>query len=255
MNQLHATTKVLFVLFFSTLFLASDAQSGKSNLELGVGAGIFVYQGDLTPDPLGSYRTLRPGIVVSAANILSSSFSVRLNLSLGSLRGNETKYEEPEYRKFRGFQFRTPVIEVSPQLVWNPFANNNAERGFSPYLFAGVGVGFLRIRRDYSGYDPTYFGDGNDISQRIALDEQERLPTVRILVPVGMGIRYNLSPAIAVQAETAYRFLSSDYLDGFSQAANPEKNDHYQVTSAGVILRWGNIKKGRNQLGCPVIKY
>lgn len=255
MNQLLSSSLMLFVIVLSFFLPESSAQGRKMNLEFGAGAGLFVYQGDLTPNRLGSYRTMRPGLVLSAASILSPSFSVRLNGTFGSLRADESLYDDPEYRKYRAFQFSTPVLEFSPQLVWNPAGKNYAERGFSPYLFTGAGLSFFRIRRDYSNYDPSYFGDGSDIPQRISIDEQQRLPSTRLVVPVGVGFRYNLSPAIALQAESSYRFLSSDYLDGFSVAANPERNDHYQVTSAGIIYRLGNIKKGRNQLGCPVMKY
>jgi hypothetical protein len=173
----------------------------------------------------------------------------------GSLKGDETKYENPEYRKFRAFAFRSPVVEISPQLIWNPLRRNDVIKGFSPYIFGGAAVNFLRIQRDFSGYDPAYFSDGSDIPQRIAADEQQRLPRVRLVIPVGAGIRYNISSSIAVNAETSYRFLSTDYLDGFSQAANPEKNDHYQTISTGIIYRWGNLRNGKNQLGCPTMKY
>lgn len=239
-----------------TIFCCSaSAQRNITGVELGAGAGVFIYQGDLTPKRTGSYRNLKPAVVLSAAYIMSTSFSVRFNVSAGSLRGDETKYEIPEYRKFRAFTFRSPLLELSPQLVWNPLGKNYAVKGFSPYFFSGVAINFLRIQRDYSGYDPAYFGDGSNIPQRIAEDEQQRLPRVRLAIPVGAGMRYNISNSIAVNVETTYRFLSTDYLDGFSQAANPEKNDHFQTISAGLIYRWGNVKKGKNKLGCPVMKY
>lgn len=246
---------LIMTLFFTSYICSIQAQKAIPALELGAGAAVFVYQGDLTPERMGSYRNLKPGVVLSAAYIMSTSFSVRFNVSAGSLRGDETKYENPEYRKYRAFAFRSPVFEISPQLVWNPLGRNDVVKGFSPYIFGGAAVNFLRIQRDYSGYDPAYFGDGSDIPQRIAEDEQQRLPRVRLAVPVGAGIRYNISNSIAVNAETTYRFLSTDYLDGFSQAANPEKNDHYQTISAGLIYRWGNVKNGKSQLGCPVMKY
>lgn len=246
---------LILILFFNSFICSVQAQKVMPVLELGAGPGVFIYQGDLTPERMGSYRNLKPGVVLSAAKIISPYFSVRLNVSAGTLRGDETKYENPEYRKFRAFAFRSPVLELSPQLVWNPLARNYVVKGFSPYIFSGAAVNFLRIQRDYSGYDPAYFGDGSDIPQRIAADEQQRLPRVRLAIPVGAGIRYNISNSIAVNAETTYRFLSTDYLDGFSQAANPEKNDHYQTISAGLIYRWGKIRNGKSQLGCPVVKY
>lgn len=239
---------------FIISFPGVKAQKKSTGLELGAGVGLFVYQGDLTPQRLGSFRTLKPGIVLSAAHVMSPSFSVRLNLSAGSLKGDEAKYDNPEYRKFRAFAFKSSLIELSPQLTWNLRGRNDAEKSLSPYLFAGAGISFLNIKRDYSRYDAEYFGDGSDIPQRIAADEQQRLPKMRIAIPLGAGLRYNLSRSFALNTEFSYRLLDTDYLDGFSKAANPERNDHYQSISAGIIYRMGNVKRNKNQLGCPVLK-
>jgi hypothetical protein len=68
---------------------------------------------------------------------------------------------------------------------------------------------------------------------------------------VGIGLRYGISSRLAVSVESSYRLMFTDYLDGFSQAANPEKNDHYHSTTIGLIYRIGK----KNMLGCPVLRY
>jgi hypothetical protein len=45
--------------------------------------------------------------------------------------------------------------------------------------------------------------------------------------------------------------MSTDYLDGFSQAANPTENDHYGIYSIGAVYRIGK----KNTLACPVVRY
>jgi hypothetical protein len=232
------------------LAAGSVAQNSVQKFEVGAGLAGFVYQGDLTPNPLGSFKTIRPGIVLSGAKILSTSFLLRANISIGGLKGDETKYQNPEYRKFRAFKFHTPVFEISPQLVWNPLGRNYTEKGISPYLFGGAGFSFFNIKRDYSGFDAEYFGDGSDIPARLALDEQHALPKFRLVLPVGAGLRYNISNRIAINAEETYRFPFTDYLDGFSQAANPKLKDHYHSMMIGLIYRIGK----KNTLGCPVAK-
>lgn len=245
---------MLLPYFFVISFSEVMAQKRSGGLELGAGFGFFIYQGDLTPNRFGSFRTMKPGFIVSAAHVLSSSFSLRLNVSAGSLKGDETVYDQPEYRKFRAFAFKSPVFELSPQLIWNLFGKNDAEKSLSPYVFGGAGLGFFKVQRDYSRYDAAYFGDGSDIPQRIATDEQHSLPRLRFVIPLGAGLRYNFSPSFALNTEISYRLLSSDYLDGFSVAANPERNDHYQSISAGLIYRMGNAKRNKSKFGCPVLK-
>jgi len=68
---------------------------------------------------------------------------------------------------------------------------------------------------------------------------------------VGVGVRYYLSDKIGISAETTYRVMSNDYLDGFSQAANPAKGDHYYSHTIGAVYRLGK----KNTLDCPVVRY
>jgi Domain of unknown function (DUF6089) len=248
MNSSVSVTAVIIVLFFCP---SAVAQRSNAQYEFGLGAGITLYQGDLTPWRFGSYETLRLGINLSAAKILNRSLSVRASLLRTALKGDDAKYNNPEYRKQRSFNFRTPVTELSLQLVLNPLGKNYNQKGFSPYLFTGAGVSFLHIQRDHSGFNAAYFGDGSDLPQRIAVDDQHNVPRIMPVIPLGGGIRYNLSDRIAINAESAYRLTFTDYLDGFSQAANPARKDHYSTTTIGLIYRTG----ARSTTACPVMRY
>jgi predicted porin len=50
-----------------------------------------------------------------------------------------------------------------------------------------------------------------------------------------VGVRYGITEKLSFSLEGTYRILNTDYLDGFSQAANPDKNDHYHTLMAGLI--------------------
>ena len=249
----NSQRKIIAGSVFLALGLITNGQTPDSKFEIGAGISSFLYQGDLTPNRFGSVETMRFGINLQGSIILSRSFLMRTNLAIGSLRGDDAKYNNPEFRKQRNFNFRTPIVELSQLVVWNPLSSNYSDRGFSPYLFGGVGVSFLKIRRDRSNLNGAYFGDQSDILQRIAADEEHALPALIPVIPLGAGIRFGLSPAIAITAESSYRLVFTDYLDGFSQAANPARNDHYQTITLGAIYRMGN--KNKNKLGCPVIAY
>jgi hypothetical protein len=227
------------------------AQTNTPKFEIGAGLAGFVYQGDLTPNSLGSFRTIRPGLVLSAAKLLDASFAIRVNAAFGGLKGDETRYDNPEYRKLRAFKFRTPVIELSGHLVWNPFGKQYAPKGFAPYLFGGIGLSYFNIRRDASELDLSYFGETSEIPALLAEDEARTLPKLRMVIPAGLGVRYHLSSKLALNIESAYRIPFTDYLDGFSRSANPSQSDHYHSVMIGGIYRIGN----KNTLACPVIKY
>ena len=234
----------------NTIFNAK-AQTNIPRLQFGISPGIIVYQGDLTPSSAGSFKTMKPGINFFASKLFSSFFSVRANLAFGKLKGDDAKYNHPEYRQQRNFNFTSPVAEISGIAEWNLMGKNYVSRGFAPYVFAGAGYSFLKIRRDWSRLNVAYFGAESELMTGLAADAQHSLPRGVLVLPVGVGSRYYLSDRIGISAEASYRLMSSDYLDGFSQAVNPDKGDHYSLYSAGMVYRLGK----KNTMDCPVMKY
>jgi len=247
----HFSTKAFMAVLFVCTAAGAQAQQDNPKYEFGINIGFLVYQGDLTPKRLGSFETQKLAIGIHASRLFSPSFSVRGNLLDGTLKGDDAKYDKPEYRKQRNFNFTSPVIELSGQLVWNVLGRNYIERGFSPYVFAGAGFSFLRIKPDWSNINTTYFDpESSEVWAGLAADSAHTLPRVLPVVPVGAGVKYFFNRQFAVTAEAAYRLAYTDYLDGFSQSVNPKLNDHYLNYSVGVIYRPG----GRNRMGCPVMK-
>jgi len=229
----------------------SNAQTNGPKFQFGVSLGTFIYQGDLTPSATGSYKTVKPTISLFASKLLSPSFALRANLAFGKLKGDDAKYDHPDYRQQRNFNFASPVAELSVIAEWNVLGRNYVSRGFSTYLFAGAGYSVLKIRRDYRNLNAEYFGTESELITGLSADAQLSLPEGLLVLPVGAGARYYLSDRIGISAETSYRIMSNDYLDGFSQSANPAKGDHYYSHTIGVVYRMGK----KNTLACPVVKY
>jgi opacity protein-like surface antigen len=249
----YLTTKVALIAFITVYASVTVyAQIDNPKYEFGANLGFLVYQGDLTPEKLGSFKTQKFSFGLHASRLLSQSFSVRANLLIGKLKGNDGLYDNPEYRKQRNFNFTSPVTELSAQLVWNVTRKNYADKGFSPYLFAGAGFSLIKTSRDYSNINTTYFDpETSEVWTGLAADSAHKLPRVIPVIPIGAGIKYFITPNWGVNAETAYRITTTDYLDGFSEAANPAKKDSYLNYSIGIIYRTGK----NNRLGCPVMKY
>lgn len=238
------------VVLIGSLSIAT-AQLKLSNWQVGVNGGLLVYQGDLTPSALGSYKTLKPMLGFYISRILNPSFILRTNLVFGTLRGNESLYKKPIYRQQRNLSFSSPVTEVAELLVWNMFGNNGNEIGtrFSPYLFGGAGVSFLNVSRT-SNLNKTFFANEPRVQVGLARDLTRTTPKVILVLPVGAGVEYYLTPKLALTAETNFRYTITDYIDGFSQVANPAKKDFYQSHTIGLVFKFGK----KNGLDCPVIK-
>ena len=246
MKSVFKKTAAVIIILLNCLYL--NAQLNLSKYEVGLSGGVFVYQGDLTPQQLGSYKTMKPQFALHVYRILSPAFSVRLNLNRGRLYGNDAVYANPEWRKQRNFNFTSPVTEFSLQGVWNLLQARSPR--FSPYVFAGAGISFLKIKRDWSNLDPAVFGDGSAVQAGLAVDAAKILPRIIPVIPAGAGIRYALNDRFSLTGETSYRFSFTDYLDGFSKSANPKLNDHYLSHSIGVVYSFGKKDK---KLGCPSV--
>jgi hypothetical protein len=239
---------VLFCLC-SGIHLLAVSQPGFTKFAIGINAGVFVYQGDLTPSQFGSYNTLRPELNLFVNKIISPVFSLRTNLALGGLKGDDAAYQSPKYRQQRNFDFNSPAFEISELLVADLFKNNMSRpsSGWSPYLFAGLGLSLLNIKRDWSRFNAEYFSSEPGTLSGLAADQQHPLPALMPVLPMGIGVRYPISSRISINAESSYRFTFTDYLDGFSKAANDSRRDSYLSHTIGLIFQFRN----NSWMKCP----
>jgi hypothetical protein len=237
-------SKGIAVILFSFQSIAAVSQLDLSKYQIGVTAGFFVYQGDLTPSRLGSFQTMRFTGSLFISRILNPSFSLRTNLAFGSITASDANYAKPEWRRQRNFNFSSPVFEISELLVYN----FNSRKKISPYVFAGPGISFVNISRDYSNFNSEYFGSEPELRRGLNTDIEHSLPRIVPVLPLGVGIQYNLTDNISLVAESSYRLSLNDYIDGFSRSANPTKYDHYQNYSVGAVLRFAK----RRGIDCPV---
>jgi opacity protein-like surface antigen len=229
----------------------AGAQVNSAKWQIGVNGGVMVYQGDLTPSPLGSYKTLKPTLAVYVSRILNPSFLLRTNIAFATLRGNESLYKTPAYRQQRNLSFTSPLTEISELFVWNMFGNNGNEIGnrFSPYLFAGAAVSFINVNRS-NNFNKAFFVNDPQVEIRLNQDLNRTPPKTILALPVGIGVEYYLTPKLSLTAETNFRYTFTDYLDGYSYVANSFKKDFYQSHTIGLVFKFGK----KNQLDCPVIK-
>jgi hypothetical protein len=230
-------------LVYSSLLL--HAQRIPSKYQFGINAGTFIYQGDLTPSTIGSFKT--PGFVlgINAGRYITNAFSARLDLNFGKLNGDDAAYDRPSWRQERNFAFKAPVTELIGSIVWDALGRG---KKFAPYLFLGFGYSFFNIKREYSNFNGEYFAAETATIEGLNDDIMHSLPRGLPIVATGIGIRYRLNNNFSLNTEASYRYISSDYLDGFSKAANPVRKDHYYKFSIGLTYSRNRNNRG---LDCP----
>jgi hypothetical protein len=249
----NTTKKTAIVFLLAGIALHTSAQTNASKWQAAINGGVFIYQGDLTPSIFGSYKTPSPVLGLNVSRVLTPSFALRGNIVAGILRGDDAAYKEPIWRQQRSLSFTTTAVELSALLVWNLFGNNRNELGLrlSPYLFAGAGASWINAIKNYSRFNKSFFADGSAEQVGLAADILTRPSRIIPVIPMGAGVEYYISPKISLTVETNFRYTFSDYIDGYSYVANPKRKDFYHSHTIGLLYRFS----GKNQTGCPVMKY
>lgn len=232
------------LLFFACSSNAS-AQSPKPKYEAGMRLSGIIYQGDLAPSAIGSYKTPTLGFGLFVTRILNRHFLVRGNIDYSRLKGDDAVYSSPEWKQQRNFNFKASALEVAAHFIYSLTDNYGSSR-FSPYVFGGAGISFLNISRDHSQFNYTYNGWQDWVLLGLQDDIAQSPPKLAVILPVGAGVRYPLNDKLTLFGEGSYRFMFTDYLDGFSKSADPKHKDHYANISLGIIYRFG-----RNGINCP----
>ncbi len=222
------------------------AQILNPKVEVGASGSGFLYHGDLTRSEFGDPRDFRYGFGIFGRYYFNPVFSGRLNIYRGGLKGDDCQYSEV-WRQKRAYEFKSSLTEVSFMVEADLLGKSKFESygsfgrhtdRWSVYLLAGVGAAFLNTTRDWSKLDRDWFG--RDATDRIPLDSANS-PDRRVLVlPMGMGIRYDLSKRTTLFAEAAYRLTFTDNLDGFTHSVYSAKSDGYTTYSFGISYRFKN---------------
>jgi hypothetical protein len=244
---------IVLLMLVSVVTLAqAQLTSNSAYRKYTVGAAINanVYQGDLTPSRFGSFKTAKPGIFIFGTYAINQRLTAQLSGSWLALKGSDSKYNNPSYRRERNFLFTASIKEIEAKLKYSLQKYFNSDYNFiSPYIATGVGIGFYNIKADGSGLSSKLANQQPEIAANLILDIANGTPKRLIYIPITVGAKQYLTPRIDVFAEWNYKLINSDYLDGFSLAANPNKKDKYQSFSVGAIYKFYKTKA--DKMGCP----
>ncbi len=202
--------------------------------EGGLSLGLAGYQGDVHTRAdvnIGLLKDLKPSFGLFYKYNINESWAFRANMNYVSLSADEKNFANSGHSN-RGFNFNNTILEVSAMAQWDLLGKRRMKDGafkrmLSPYLFGGVGLGFM-------SYDVN-FGTTDNADVRNDRDAGK----TQLIVPVGIGLRYDLSEKLGIGFETGFRLPVSDYYDGISASANPNKNDMYGIGAVKLFFALG----------------
>lgn len=187
------------------IFVLMATSGVAQSLELGIGAVGAFYTGDLSRNI--ELREITPGVSLQYRVNYNEFFTLRYNLTINGLRGNDESPVDP-FAIRRDASFSTTQFEGAVMVEYHflDFRKRPGHFNFSPYLYAGLGV---------MAFDPDDSGNDSDFSQ------------VQPVIPLGGGIKYLLNWKWTLAAEFGARMTFFDQLDGVSEGNIQVKNYQY----------------------------
>lgn len=210
--------------------------------EFGITLGAAHYFGDLNTN-VGLNRP-KPAVGVFFRKQFGEYIALRLGLHYAQL-GYSDIYSDNDFQKRRNLSFNTNIWEGTLQGDFNFMRFVPGEPGFNftPYVTLGVGL---------FNYDPyAYLNGKKQFLRPLGTEGQgsnlypNRKPysAVAICMPLGMGIKYNISPNINFSFEVAYRFTTTDYIDDVSTNYAPD------AFSPNLNATWYALQDRSNETG------
>lgn len=180
-----------------------------------------------------NWSVSRPSYSVFFAGLLKEIFGLRIEFTSGKISSYDSLLKNPQtdltQRYGRNLGFRSNIKEIQFTSEFYPFSFKLDKISFwSSYIIAGIG---------YFWFNPQAFLHGAWYDLKPLRLEGQGFPEYsrhkpyqlqQINIPVGFGIKYELSACLNTRFEILHRLLFTDYLDDVSTVyINPTLFDKY----------------------------
>lgn len=217
-----------------------------SRAEYMYGIGISNYFGDIGGANSSDASSLLDLDIANTRYVLSVGYRYRLyqriavkgSLSYANLYGSDVNSSNEN----RDYSFKSNLFELSGHIEYHITEEKQmvsyssmslrgklrkVNAGINFYVFAGLGGAYFKPKAiggsNSSGYNPN--------------------KNLSLVFPVGLGIKYPITMRSYIGLEFGRRFITTDYIDGYSAEAS-EKKDAYYFTVISVSYK---IKKKSNR--------
>lgn len=209
----------------------------QSYWEGGIHLGTTSYQGDLNPHQYPVFEALDLAYGLFVRRNLSPVWGLRLDLRQGTWRGDDAYSQGLPFVE-RGYSYRNRLSQGVLLLEWDPFGKSRFRRSafafrprITPYLSSGIGILHMNPETDF-----LLNGEG-PVPAPIQQDQRDGRDQWRFTVPIGGGLKVDLSyrTTLAFEMHTGYAW--TDLIDGVSATGNPDANDWYVSGGANLTFR------------------
>lgn len=221
---------IILLLIVSFVSAQSRAQNFGEKASIGLFGGISQYHGSM---PNTMTRAMA-GINLNYS--ITDNISVRFQFTASETGGSDSSLNNLANNgndmRASGYYFRTNINEFSIIPEYD-FFNIPGVVKFTPYVFAGIG---------YYNFKPYQIDEvnihGSMRYENIAMKQVKNFSNWQMNVPVGIGMKYAVTPNFIINAEGNYRFLFNKYIDNYTA---DNKKDSYYTISLGISFRLSPI--------------
>jgi hypothetical protein len=202
----------MFKWVFSIITLLLPTLVFSQRWEIGMQAGPSNYQGDLAPDIELSETHFCGGIFIKKN--LSQYFSLCFSAMEGKISGQDKNISS---QKIRNLSFQSTITELSYQLEFNffPFSFGLNPKKFTPYVATGLSAFMYDPKSMYNNHLvklKPLDTEGKKLSEK----KKSTYSLIQFAIPIGGGLKFNLSEKYIVGVNLSFRYTFTDYLDDVS---------------------------------------
>jgi opacity protein-like surface antigen len=202
--------KVLFICLLSAMSLAVHSQP----LHIDLYAGAAHYQGDLQTKKFDLSQS-NPAFGLGLSYGISRQFTLRGAANFIKIEGSDETGDAAKNVAYRNLSFQSNVWEAQLAMEFNLL--DIEERGFAPYIFAGVAAFHFNPYAFDNSHNKVFLRPLTTEGQGLAQYPEKKLyANNQIALPFGGGIKFALSDQLQVGIEIGLRKLFTDYLDDVS---------------------------------------
>lgn len=210
----------------AALLLPFILLSAQLDTEGGIFLGVANYQGDLAPSPIAASE-IRPAVGGIYRYWFTPHLAVRGTVTWAKLSADD-RNRSNFTPGTRDWSMRGSLLELAVHPEWHFFekarygSTGLINRQYSPYVSVGLGAAFSNVKLQVPPDD------------RFKIPEVDAKKTF-IVVPISIGMRFDINEDFLISAEFGTRCTFSDYIDGVSINGNPKKDDWYFFTGLSFV--------------------
>ncbi len=205
-----------------------------------------------------NWKTTAPSYSIYAIATYKEAVGLRLEASFGQVQGYDSILKNKDAslsgRYGRNLSFRSRIAELQLAAEIHPlfFKRYDEDKApfISPYIVAGIGVYRFNPEAKVNG---TWYAlhplrlEGQGFSE---YPDKKPYRLTQINVPVGIGVKYEVSPLVNARLEVVHRILFTDYLDDVSTTyINPALFTNYLLPRQAAIATQLHSRRGEIQPG------